>query len=63
MAAFDLNLPLENNDLGFDLNVGLQEDGNIGKKMTVLGSILLFAFFIHPPSVLIFFSFFAQVLT
>ena len=24
MAAFDLNLPLENNDLGFDLNVGLQ---------------------------------------
>ena len=60
MAAFDLNLPLGNNDLGFDLNVGLEEDGNIGKKMTVFSCLL---FFIHPPSVLIFFLFFAQVLT
>jgi hypothetical protein len=59
MAAFDLNLPLGNNDLGFDLNVGLEEDGNIGKKMTVF-SCLLFLFILHR---FLFFPFFAQVLT
>jgi len=35
MAAFDLNLRLENNDLGFDLNVGL-------KKMKVFSCLLFF---------------------
>jgi hypothetical protein len=59
MAAFDLNLSLENNDLGFDLNVGLQEDDNIGKKMTVFSCLLFYSSSIGSY----FFPFFAQVLT